>query len=186
MVAHIANVHTPSRLSSQQNDVRSKTYATLTRLHTWTSFSNRAGTGSGPSSDAPANSIEAIHDGIHNDVGGGGHMSNPAVAAFDPLFFLHHANVDRVIALWEALNAGVWVIPGSSGGGTWTVAPNVQVDTNSGTCPLHQGYLPSSLTMLSVQILRLSAPRSRRTGAHRRLLRRSVSVLASHPCLCLT
>ena len=58
-------------------------------------------------------------------------MSNPSVAAFDPLFFLHHANVDRVIALWEALNAGVWVIPGSSGG-TWSTPPRTQVDTNTG------------------------------------------------------
>ncbi|KZV73724.1 Di-copper centre-containing protein [Peniophora sp. CONT] len=135
-----ANVRTDvdalrSRLSSQQTDVRSKTYATLTRLHTWVTFSNRAGTGSGPPSDAPANSIEAIHDGIHNDVGGSGQMSNPSVAAFDPLFFLHHANVDRVIALWEALNTGVWVIPGSSGGGTWSIPPRTQVDTNTDLTP---------------------------------------------------
>ena len=60
-------------------------------------------------------------------------MSNPSVAAFDPLFFLHHANVDRVIALWEALNAGVWVVPGSSGGGSWTVPAGSQVDANTST-----------------------------------------------------
>ena len=59
-------------------------------------------------------------------------MGDPAVAAFDPIFFLHHANVDRVIALWEALNAGVWVVPGSSGGGSWSIPPGVTVDTNTG------------------------------------------------------
>ncbi len=39
---------------------------------------------------------------VHNTVGGnGGHMTYPEVAAFDPIFFLHHANVDRLLALWQ-------------------------------------------------------------------------------------
>jgi len=48
----------------------------LTRVHTWTAFSNHT-VGDGGSS---SNSIEAIHDGIHVDVGGMGQMSDPAVA----------------------------------------------------------------------------------------------------------
>ena len=34
-------------------------------------------------------------------------------AAFDPIFFLHHANVDRLLALWQAINPDTWV-PGKS------------------------------------------------------------------------
>ncbi|MGW2539415.1 tyrosinase family protein [Kitasatospora sp. NPDC001574] len=34
-----------------------------------------------------------IHDEIHAYIGG--QMGDPAVAGFDPIFFLHHANVDR-------------------------------------------------------------------------------------------
>jgi hypothetical protein len=49
-----------------------------------------------------------LHDGIHVWVGetwanntNGGHMSFPAVAVNDPVFFLHHANVDRLWAIWQ-------------------------------------------------------------------------------------
>jgi Common central domain of tyrosinase len=52
-----------------------------------------------------------LHDGIHNWVGevwqvsptarDGGQMSFPAVSVNDPVFFLHHANVDRLWAIWQ-------------------------------------------------------------------------------------
>ena len=48
----------------------------LTRVHTWPDFSNHS---QGPGK-VVANSLESIHDSIHNLVGGGGHMGNPAVA----------------------------------------------------------------------------------------------------------
>lgn len=36
-------------------------------------------------------SLEYIHNNIHGWIGGnGGQMSQPAVAAFDPIFFMHH------------------------------------------------------------------------------------------------
>jgi tyrosinase len=35
-------------------------------------------------------SLEGIHNTIHNVTGGGGNMSDPDVAAFDPIFWLHH------------------------------------------------------------------------------------------------
>ncbi|KAK7464940.1 hypothetical protein VKT23_006148 [Stygiomarasmius scandens] len=48
-----------------------------------------------------ADSLEGIHDSMHDILGGNGHMSNPDYAGFDPIFFLHHCNVDRLYALWE-------------------------------------------------------------------------------------
>ena len=36
-------------------------------------------------------SLEDIHNNVHGLTGGGGQMSNPAYAAFDPIFWLHHA-----------------------------------------------------------------------------------------------
>ena len=48
----------------------------LTRIHDWNAFSNHT-VGDGGST---SNSLEAIHDGIHGDVGGGGQMSDPGVA----------------------------------------------------------------------------------------------------------
>ncbi|GJE90072.1 di-copper centre-containing protein [Phanerochaete sordida] len=46
-------------------------------------------------------SLEGIHDSMHDFIGGNGHMSDPDYAGFDPIFFLHHCNVDRLLALWE-------------------------------------------------------------------------------------
>lgn len=37
-----------------------------------------------------SDSIEALHDTVHNTLGDGGHMSWLSVAAFDPVFWLHH------------------------------------------------------------------------------------------------
>ncbi|KAI1113782.1 Di-copper centre-containing protein [Nemania sp. NC0429] len=62
------------------------------------------------SEDEPASflSLEYIHNNIHNWAGGLdgyiGHMAEVPVAAFDPIFYMHHANVDRQFALWQAVN----------------------------------------------------------------------------------
>lgn len=52
-------------------------------------------------------SLEGFHDNIHVVLGqgrlrnGSGHIGYPQYAAFDPLFWLHHCNIDRVTALWQ-------------------------------------------------------------------------------------
>ncbi|KAK0629237.1 common central domain of tyrosinase-domain-containing protein [Bombardia bombarda] len=52
--------------------------------------------------------LEYVHNNIHNWCGGfddyAGHMSEPPVSAFDPIFWIHHCNVDRQFALWQAIN----------------------------------------------------------------------------------
>ena len=65
-----------SVLASAQSNITSSTYNMLTRVTTWSGFSNHSVDDGGSNS----NSLEAIHDGIHVDVGGGGHMSDPSVA----------------------------------------------------------------------------------------------------------
>jgi tyrosinase len=54
------------------------------------------------------------------------------VAAFDPIFFLHHAQVDRLLSLWAALNPGVWVSPSTSENGTFTTRADTPVNKDSG------------------------------------------------------
>jgi tyrosinase len=53
-------------------------------------------------------SIEMLpHNMIHVDVGGGaGWMSSVPTAAQDPIFYLHHANMDRLWDLWLAQGGG--------------------------------------------------------------------------------
>lgn len=59
----------------------------LTRVHTWAAFSNHT-VGDGGST---SNSLEAIHDGIHVDVGGNGQMADPAVAGQYFHFDIYHS-----------------------------------------------------------------------------------------------
>jgi tyrosinase len=42
------------------------------------------------------------HNVVHSLVGGTGWMGNPDKAAKDPIFWLHHSNIDRLWALWNA------------------------------------------------------------------------------------
>jgi tyrosinase len=48
-------------------------------------------------------------------------MGNPDYAAFDPVFFLHHCNVDRLFAIWQAAYPSIYVQPFAEDGGTFTV-----------------------------------------------------------------
>ena len=63
-------------LQTEQSSITSKTYNLLAFVHTWPAFSNHT-PGHGGST---CNSLEAIHDCIHINVGGNGHMGDTAVA----------------------------------------------------------------------------------------------------------
>ncbi|MBT8183358.1 MAG: tyrosinase family protein, partial [Eudoraea sp.] len=61
-----------------------------------------SGTGLGAFSDH-----RQMHNGMHGWIGGGfgssqGHMSHPEASPFDPFFYLHHCNIDRLWAMWQA------------------------------------------------------------------------------------
>ena len=65
-------------------------------------FFAHAGPSSGRMEDNP-------HNGVHVDVGGyddaikeSGLMSSTGTAALDPIFYLHHSNIDRMWAEWNA------------------------------------------------------------------------------------
>jgi len=48
------------------------------------------------------------HNAIHMDVGGNttlGWMTDPDTAALDPIFWLHHANIDRLWSVWNNLSS---------------------------------------------------------------------------------
>jgi len=44
-------------------------------------------------------SFHQMHNGLHGWIGG--HMSDPAASSFDPIFYLHHCNIDRLWAMWQ-------------------------------------------------------------------------------------
>ncbi|KAI0373661.1 tyrosinase [Pilatotrama ljubarskyi] len=118
-------------LQANHADFLSKTYSLLAHANTWPAFSCNA-----PGDNASAsNSLEAIHDAIHDCVGGTGHMGDPAYAAFDPIFMLHHCQVDRLLSLWSALRPDVWVSKAPTRDGTFTIPPNSTVDENTPLTP---------------------------------------------------
>ncbi|KAH7232954.1 common central domain of tyrosinase-domain-containing protein [Fusarium tricinctum] len=49
-------------------------------------------------------SIEDFHGKYHAIIGGTGHMSFISTAAFDPIFWMHHCQIDRLFAIWQAAN----------------------------------------------------------------------------------
>ncbi|EPS96866.1 hypothetical protein FOMPIDRAFT_1018575 [Fomitopsis schrenkii] len=117
------------------SQVRTQTFQMLTRLNTWNYFSNHTTKQNPP----VANSLETIHDNMHLLIGGNeqveGHMSEVPVAGFDAAFFLHHANVDRLLSLWQVLNQDVWVTPGDQPEGTYTIKDDGPVNVKSDLTP---------------------------------------------------
>ncbi|CAG8701000.1 15865_t:CDS:2, partial [Dentiscutata erythropus] len=116
---------------------RPSIYQTIHYVKTWDQFSNHGGFqppsgGKKPTVPITENyghyaSIEFVHDAVHGAVGGtGGHMANPDLAAFDPIFFLHHCNVDRFLAIWQAINPNAWIVDDAEASfteGTFTEEP---------------------------------------------------------------
>jgi hypothetical protein len=75
------------------NDLRES----LAKL-TYPEFQNAVESGFGLSS-YPS---QQMHNGLHGWVGGPfGQMSAPSYSPFDPIFYLHHCNIDRLWAMWQ-------------------------------------------------------------------------------------
>ncbi|KAK6498322.1 hypothetical protein TWF481_010913 [Arthrobotrys musiformis] len=92
-------------------DLRNRAY----RLLSYTDF-NAVGTRVTAPGQPARDSLEGVHDTVHGTTGSNGHMSFVDNAAFDPIFWLHHANMDRLFAIWQATNPGRYSLSGSSAG----------------------------------------------------------------------
>ncbi|KAF3903032.1 Tyrosinase [Arthrobotrys entomopaga] len=75
---------------------RKKAYDLLSTNSTYNDFSN---------------SLENIHNDVHVQIGGPGLMAYIPYAAFEPMFWLHHNNIDRFLAMWQAANPGEYLEP---------------------------------------------------------------------------
>ncbi|KAK8031242.1 tyrosinase [Apiospora arundinis] len=101
------------------------TYLILTQTNNYAEFSNNGY----PGSIQGYGSIENPHGAVHNAVGGsGGHMSYLDYAGFDPIFWLHHVNVDRLVAIWQAIHPDSWEINQRDDFGTFTIPPSTETD----------------------------------------------------------
>ncbi|KAI1800384.1 Di-copper centre-containing protein [Daldinia bambusicola] len=107
-------------------------------------------------------SSENIHDLMHLTCGGDdtepdsqnmslkGHMSKVPVAAFDPIFWIHHCNVDRMVAIWQILHDDTWFDgkdPRDEDEGNYYIKPGHPDKPDDPLRPFHKeggGYWTSS------------------------------------------
>ncbi|EXJ78291.1 hypothetical protein A1O3_09452 [Capronia epimyces CBS 606.96] len=127
--------------------ILSLTYQLFTTVTNYTYFSCTWPGGQG----GVPNNIEAIHNSIHNSVGGYGHMQFPEVAGFDPVFWLHHANVDRLFAMWQALYPDSFIVPTVNAYGSYYEAVGF---VDSGTSALAPFHSDDSGTMFTSEAVR--------------------------------
>lgn len=143
-----ATVQTLQASSAQRlNDV----YHLLTSTTDWTTFSAYyIGLQQNPTVN-----IERIHNTIHSNVGGvdttSGHMAITSMSAFDPIFWLHHANVDRLVAIWQVLNPDSYVEPTLAQWGTFTLSANTTVDGDTALTPFRANEMGDMWTPRTIR-----------------------------------
>jgi tyrosinase len=124
-------------LDQNRASIAQRLYNLFSGYDNYTTFSNNA---FGPQAD----SIESLHDTIHGLVGGfgpgqavsqAGHMGYIQWSAFDPVFFLHHTMVDRVLAIWQALHPTAWVTPSRALVSSYTIRRGQTVSANTALTP---------------------------------------------------
>lgn len=64
-------------------------------------------------------------------------MTDVGYAAFDPIFMLHHANVDRLYVMWQAIHPNSWMSNSREPGGTRTLVPGQTINAATPLLPFH-------------------------------------------------
>ncbi|KAI8822796.1 hypothetical protein BJ741DRAFT_715249 [Chytriomyces cf. hyalinus JEL632] len=73
-----------------------------TTVEDWSAFSTSKMDGQDSQLPRQFHSIESVHNNIHLYVGQGTYMGATEAAGFDPIFYFHHCNIDRLTALYQA------------------------------------------------------------------------------------
>jgi len=85
-------------------------YTLLAHYDNYSAFSNEGWIPEG--SNYTQDSVESLHDSIHVAAGGYfGHMAIIGYSAFEPFFWLHHMNLDRIAAMWQILHPTSFIMP---------------------------------------------------------------------------
>lgn len=117
--------------------IQQRLYTLFSNYANFSTFSNEGWIPNSP--NASYDSLESLHDTIHSLAGGplGGHMGLIPFSAFDPLFYLHHAMVDRIFAMWQALYPDSWVTPTPTRWGTYTIPPGETINSTTALTPFY-------------------------------------------------
>jgi len=114
-------------LDNNRVSFQDRLYNLFTNYNNFTEFSNEAWMNSTTNAD----SLEAMHDAIHSITGGNGHMTYLDYSAFDPIFWLHHAMIDRCFAMWQAIYNNSYVEPLAAVEQTFVTAIGDEQDVNT-------------------------------------------------------
>lgn len=115
----------PARLNTVLNEVRMDSNRVallmLSKLEQYRDYDSFACAGAEVGEEPPENekerhlmweysgSLEQIHNIYHGLIGGlgpGGHMSRVPTAAFDPIFWFHHNQIERIFSIWQSIHKG--------------------------------------------------------------------------------
>ncbi|OJD37056.1 tyrosinase [Diplodia corticola] len=122
-----------STMDKSRPQLRDALYDLFTNYHNFTIFGNMASYKPGQ-----FQSVEAIHGWVHIWAGGNnGNMYHVPWSSFDPVFMLHHCNIDRIFAMWQVLNPDSYVEPWAQAYGTYMVNSGDVLDADSELYPFH-------------------------------------------------
>ncbi|KAF2006059.1 Di-copper centre-containing protein, partial [Amniculicola lignicola CBS 123094] len=128
------NATLDSRLRSILRFQRADLFKILSQYQKFDHFSSNAQCGE---NTGRLGSIESVHGPIHVK-NFPGHMSPSSVTAFDPMFWFHHANVDRQVALYQAVFPTTYVGSCAANTATWTIDVGDPLDGTSALTPFHK------------------------------------------------
>ncbi|KAI0482999.1 hypothetical protein GGR56DRAFT_219398 [Xylariaceae sp. FL0804] len=116
--------------------LQQRIYNLFSNYGNYTDFSNEAWIPY--NNNGTYDSLESVHDTVHIVGGGGwGHMAIIDYSSYDPMFFLHHANVDRLFTMWQAIYNGTWVTPTAAVYSTHTMGMGSIQDAQTGLTPFY-------------------------------------------------
>lgn len=125
------------------------------RIHvlfrTYTNFNQFGNSAWYPDNSGRYDSVESVHDVVHGMVGGGGHMGFVDYSAMDPFFWLHHTNIDRLLAMFQVLNPNSYVQPQAQRSRTFTTRAGAVLDVNSALTPFRSNINGGFWTSASVR-----------------------------------
>ncbi|KAF2857624.1 Di-copper centre-containing protein [Piedraia hortae CBS 480.64] len=121
-------------LDNSRSSFQDRLYNLFTNYNNFTKFSTEAWIDADASN---ADSLESLHDAIHGITGNSGHMTYLDYSAFDPIFWLHHANIDRLFAMYQAVYPSTYVEPMAQLEQTFATTQGQVMDVNSPLSPFH-------------------------------------------------
>lgn len=137
---------TPSEANDRlaEIDLKGMVYNAFTRSNTFEKVGSMGSSGAVVSFEQP-------HNSVHMRAGCGSHFAYTQEGAFDPLFMLHHANVDRLWAMWEELYPQEKVLnPAYDSQGTFAISPGTKID---GESPLLPFFGPGKSDFTSANVI---------------------------------